>query len=111
MTQRLESGPIPDCASANSHFANNPGLVVAMPQNRGLLPFLMIPEGYYALVANKGALIDYTGAKGTSKVWPAGFHRASIFTYVSHLVTKNNVVFDAPVKGCKTSDNVTVVLL
>ena len=32
------------------------------------------------------------------------------FTKVSHLVTKNHIVFDAPVKGCKTSDNVTVVI-
>ena len=33
---------------------------------------------------------------------------ASPFVQVSNLITKQYVVFDAPVKGCKTSDNVTV---
>ena len=32
------------------------------------------------------------------------------FTRISHLVTKSYCVFDIPVKGCKTSDNVTVTI-
>ena len=43
-------------------------------------------------------------------VWPSGFTTASLFTKVSHLVTKSFCVFDVPVKGCKTKDNVTVTI-
>ena len=32
------------------------------------------------------------------------------FTRISHLVSKSYCVFDIPVKGCKTSDNVTVTI-
>ncbi|GMF19664.1 unnamed protein product [Phytophthora lilii] len=35
-------------------------------------------------------------------------HFASVFTKVAHLVTKQYIVFDTPVKGCKTADDVTV---
>lgn len=42
-------------------------------------------------------------------VWPAGFHMGMPWRLrVSNLVTKQNVVFDLPVKGCTTRDNVTV---
>lgn len=42
-------------------------------------------------------------------VWPAGFHMGMPWRLkVSYLVTKQNVVFDMPVKGCTTRDNVTV---
>lgn len=42
-------------------------------------------------------------------VWPAGFHMGMPWRLrVSNLVTKQNVVFDLPVKGCTTKDNVTV---
>ena len=30
------------------------------------------------------------------------------FLRVSHMVTKQSIVFDTPVSGCKTQDNVTV---
>lgn len=44
----------------------------------------------------------------TSPVWPAGFHWAGPWTQVSNLVTKQFIVFETPIKGCKTADNVTV---
>lgn len=40
-------------------------------------------------------------------VWPPGLHWG-LFHAVSNLVTQQSVVFDMPVKGCKTKDNVTV---
>lgn len=38
----------------------------------------------------------------------AGLHFGMPWRQVSNLVTKQNVVFDLPVKGCLTRDNVTV---
>ena len=43
-----------------------------------------------------------------SEVWSPGIHYALPWVKVSHLVTKAYTVFDTPVKGCKTKDNVTV---
>ena len=68
---------------------------------------LLLAEGFYALVATSGAEIKTDSG---SPVWPAGFIKAGIFTRISHLVTKSFCVFDVPVKGCKTSDNVTVTI-
>jgi len=43
-------------------------------------------------------------------VWPSGYHAAvnPLAIAISNLVTKQSVVFDMPVKGCKTLDNITV---
>lgn len=70
--------------------------------------YFTIPSGCYALVTRHGADEDYENG---SAVWPAGLH----FPYmpwvgVSHLVTKQSIVLDLPVKGCKTKDNVTVTI-
>ncbi|KAH9162020.1 hypothetical protein AeNC1_018872, partial [Aphanomyces euteiches] len=73
------------------------------------MPYIRIPDGMYAIVQHHGKDLDYHYPDGrTSPVWPAGFHSASIFTKVAYLVTKQFVVFDTPVKGCKTADDVTV---
>ena len=90
---------------ADEAFGNSPGLLVAQP-NRGWAPYLIIPEGYYALVATNGAEQE----TDSGPVWPSGFTAASPFTKVSHLITKSFCVFDVPVKGCKTKDNVTVTI-
>jgi hypothetical protein len=65
----------------------------------------MIPEGFYALVTSHEAEVSHENG---SCVWPSGIAVASPFTKIAHLITKQFVVFDAPVKGCKTADNVTV---
>lgn len=103
MADHLYAATIPSLRGADAAFGSQPGLMVGLPQ-RGLMPYLMIPEGFYALVTRAGQEIMHDG----SYVWPAGFHWAGLFTKVSHVVTKQHVVFDAPIKGCKTSDNVTV---
>ena len=43
-----------------------------------------------------------------SAVWPPGFYFGMPWVQVSNLVSKQSVVFNMPVKGCKTQDNVTV---
>ena len=96
----------PDTTRADEAFGVAPGLLVATPQ-RGWAPYLIIPEGYYALVTTSGA--EQESGDG-SPVWPSGFTFAGPFTKVSHLITKSFCVFDVPVKGCKTKDNVTVTI-
>ncbi|KAE8993863.1 hypothetical protein PR001_g20553 [Phytophthora rubi] len=72
-------------------------------------PYIRVPEGTYALVQHQGQDVDYVKPDGsTTPVWPPGMHFASLFTQVSQLVTKQYIVFDTPVKGCKTADDVTV---
>eukprot|EP00511_Aplanochytrium_stocchinoi_P002804 CAMPEP_0204838142 /NCGR_PEP_ID=MMETSP1346-20131115/29985_1 /ASSEMBLY_ACC=CAM_ASM_000771 /TAXON_ID=215587 /ORGANISM="Aplanochytrium stocchinoi, Strain GSBS06" /LENGTH=403 /DNA_ID=CAMNT_0051974007 /DNA_START=58 /DNA_END=1269 /DNA_ORIENTATION=- len=53
---------------------------------------------------------DYDNPISGKSIWPSGFHVAAPWVRVSHLVTKQNFVFNTPVKGCKTADNVTVTI-
>ena len=71
--------------------------------------YFTIPSGCYALVTRHGADIDYEEDGPPTAVWPSGLHYFHPpWVGVSHLVTKQSVVLDLPVKGCKTKDNVTV---
>ncbi|CAK4506643.1 unnamed protein product [Aphanomyces euteiches] len=97
---------------ANEKFGackNGSTIVILQPGRNPVMPYIRIPDGMYAIVQHHGKDLDYHYPDGrTSPVWPAGFHFASIFTKVEYLVTKQFVVFDTPVKGCKTADDVTV---
>ena len=74
----------------------------------GALFWFTIPDGFYALVTRHGALEDYTdfvtGQK--SPVWPCGLHYGPPWLKVSHLVTKQDIVFNAKIDACPTRDNV-----
>ncbi|KDO30224.1 hypothetical protein SPRG_19782 [Saprolegnia parasitica CBS 223.65] len=84
-------------------------ILILQPGRSPIKPYIRIPEGMYAIVQRYGKDLDFEHPDGRrSPLWPAGFHMASIFTKVAYLVTKQNVVFNTPVKGCKTADNVTV---
>ncbi|EEY66308.1 uncharacterized protein PITG_03868 [Phytophthora infestans T30-4] len=87
---------------------NGNTVIMINPRPSMFRPYIRVPEGMYALVQNQGRDMDFTkdGVKGP--VWPAGFHWAGPWTQVSHLITKQFIVFETPVKGCKTADNVTV---
>jgi hypothetical protein len=99
----LKEQEIGNAASAGRDF-HEPGLLVGLP-SRGLMPYIVIPEGFYALVTTNGA--EQVGPGG-SKVWPSGYHTCAPWTKISHLITKTNVMYDTPCKGCKTKDNVSV---
>ena len=103
MSETLYAKDIGHSMSATEKFSRDPGLMLARPA-RGCMPCIMIPEGFYALVTYNGAEIEKDGIY----VHNPGCRCATCFTGISHLVTKQYVVFDAPVKGCKTKDNVTV---
>ncbi|CAH0522211.1 unnamed protein product [Peronospora belbahrii] len=84
-------------------------VVIINPGRSPMKLYIRVPEGTYALVQKQGQDEDYIKPDGRrSPIWPPGMHVASIFTKVAHLVTKQYIVFDTPVKGCKTADNVTV---
>ncbi|KAG7377960.1 hypothetical protein PHYPSEUDO_010750 [Phytophthora pseudosyringae] len=84
-------------------------VVIINPGRSPIKPYIRVPEGTYALVQHQGRDIGYIKPDGTcTPVWPPGMHFASLFTQVSQLVTKQYIVFDTPVKGCKTADDVTV---
>jgi regulator of protease activity HflC (stomatin/prohibitin superfamily) len=87
--------------------AATPGVLIMQP-SRGIMPYIVVPEGFYALVTTNGAEIEWTGPTGRSIVWPSGFYSCAPWTKISHLVTKGDVNFDTPCKGCTTKDNVSV---
>lgn len=106
MPQYLVSMDIGSVEDANEMFGENPGLLVARPSRNPLTTWFTIPEGFYALVSRYGAVIPHpeTG----SIVWPAGLHYGPPWLCVAYLATKQHFVFDTPVKGCLSKDNVTV---
>ncbi|KAK1935629.1 hypothetical protein P3T76_010324 [Phytophthora citrophthora] len=79
-------------------------VVIIQPGRSPIKPYIRVPEGTYALVQYQGRDTDYIKPDGTrTPVWPPWMHFASLFTQVSQLVTKQYIVFDTPVKGCKMS--------
>lgn len=111
-TETLTSSDIPAVSYANKAFGSDSSLLVARPGKfLGTFPlfWLAVPEGFYALVTRHGAIQQYKGGEGKpTPVWPAGVHMGPPWLKVSHLVTKQSMIFNTPIKGCKTKDNVTV---
>lgn len=60
--------------------------LILLPRRNRCKPYITIPSGCYGLVQRHGADYAYPGTG--QAVWPPGFHWASPFTQVSHLVTK-----------------------
>jgi len=73
--------------------------LIVVPERNPCKFYLAIPEGFHAIMTSYG---QYTGVR------PAGLHYAYPWERVSHLVTKQYIVFDTPVKECPTLDNVMV---
>lgn len=108
MALSLYSGDCGSPGDARELFASEKGLLVLRPGRGccGCSPLFTVPSGCYALVTRHGADLNYVDG---SAVWPAGLHAGyPPWIGVSHLVTKQSVVLDLPVKACKTRDNVTV---
>jgi regulator of protease activity HflC (stomatin/prohibitin superfamily) len=64
-----------------------------------------IPSGFVAVVSRWGASIEGDEKDGS---WGPGFHCFWPWHQVDRLVSKQLIVFDSPVKACKTKDNITV---
>mmetsp|Transcript_14164 Transcript_14164/g.20923 ORF Transcript_14164/g.20923 Transcript_14164/m.20923 type:complete len:524 (-) Transcript_14164:23-1594(-) len=111
-TENLASTDIWSVGKANRKFGEDKSLLIARPGKKiWRFPsfWFTIPEGFYALVTRHGAL-EYTKDRNGNKtpLWTAGFHYGPPWLKVSHLVTKQAVVFNTPVRGCRTKDNVRV---
>ena len=105
MALNLYSLDISSVAEASERFGKDKGLLVARPA-RYTRTWLSVPEGCYALVTRFGKDYDHPVH---GPVWPPGIYwRQMPWVKVNNLVTKQSVVFNMPVKGCKTQDNVTV---
>jgi hypothetical protein len=112
VTTMLSEDTVRSTARANEVFgrsmADGSVPLVILPGRSCFKPYITIPEGCYAIVRRFGADIDHPGSG--SPLWPPGFHVAAPWTQVSHLVTKQAFVFNTPVKGCKTADNVSLTI-
>uniref|UniRef100_A0A7S1Z6D7 Band 7 domain-containing protein n=1 Tax=Trieres chinensis TaxID=1514140 RepID=A0A7S1Z6D7_TRICV len=109
-TETLSSDDIPNVGAANVYFGEDQSLMVARPRKNCCAFWFTVPEGFYALVTRHGAteLFKDPSTGKETPVWPSGLHLGPPWLKVSHLVTKQSVVFNTPIRGCKTKDNVTV---
>uniref|UniRef100_A0A7S0AT63 Band 7 domain-containing protein n=1 Tax=Pyrodinium bahamense TaxID=73915 RepID=A0A7S0AT63_9DINO len=64
-----------------------------------------IPSGFTAIVTRWGADVPGDEEDGG---WSPGFHCFPPWYAVNRLVSKQLIIFDTPVKECKTQDNITV---
>mmetsp|Transcript_52651 Transcript_52651/g.87479 ORF Transcript_52651/g.87479 Transcript_52651/m.87479 type:complete len:496 (-) Transcript_52651:277-1764(-) len=104
MAASLYSRDVSSVAQSNELFGSEKGLLVIRP-GRSIRPWFTIPEGGYALVTRFGQDLPYEDDR---PVWPAGFYWGMPWMKVQNFVTRQSVVLDMPIKGCKTHDNVTV---
>jgi regulator of protease activity HflC (stomatin/prohibitin superfamily) len=73
--------------------------IMVMPERSSCKPYISIPEGTYAVVTKHG---NFQG------VWDPGFHWCMPYTQIQFLVTKQNFLYDVPVRNCPTIDNIYV---
>jgi len=64
-----------------------------------------VPSGFGAIVSRCGADVPGNEPDGT---WSPGFHCFMPWYSVNRLVSRQLIIFDTPVKDCKTRDNITV---
>jgi len=85
--------------------------VTLVPQNHMAtcccipLCYVAIPAGMSAIVTKFGAVVEGDLEDGT---WSPGCHCFSPLYNVDKLVSKQLIIFDTPVKDCKTKDVITV---
>lgn len=71
----------------------------------GLCCYVAIPSGFSAIVSKFGAVVKGDLEDDT---WSPGCHCFSPFLKVDKLVSKQLIIFDTPVRDCKTKDAITV---
>jgi hypothetical protein len=67
--------------------------------------WVSIPSGFASIVSRFGADVPGKEPDGT---WGPGFHCFMPWYRVNRLVSRQYLIFDTPVKDCKTQDNITV---
>ncbi|KAL7517890.1 hypothetical protein ACHAWX_002765, partial [Stephanocyclus meneghinianus] len=114
-TSTLSSVDIRSAGEANVVFGSDTSVMVARIRNPRCCRFpvfwFTVPDGFYALVTRHGAHEPYIDGNGRKfPVWPSGLHVGPPWLKVSHLVTKQSMMFNTEIKGCNTKDNVTVLI-
>jgi len=84
--------------------------VTLVPRNSmggccGMCCYVAIPSGFSAIVSKFGAVVPGDLEDDT---WSPGCHCFSPFLSVDKLVSKQLIIFDTPVRDCKTKDSITV---
>jgi len=69
------------------------------------LCWVSIPHGFSAIVSRFGADVPGKEPDGT---WSPGGHCFPPWYNVNRLVSRSLIIFDSPVRDCKTKDNITV---
>lgn len=104
MASDLYSRQVGIIESTSEVLGSDVGAVVLRPTINTAYPWFDVPEGCYALVTKFGEEILYPPTQ--KYVWPPGRHFYPPWYKISNLVTMQSIVFDTPVKGAKTKDNV-----
>mmetsp|Transcript_53509 Transcript_53509/g.148360 ORF Transcript_53509/g.148360 Transcript_53509/m.148360 type:complete len:469 (-) Transcript_53509:127-1533(-) len=71
------------------------------------LCYVSIPEGFTAIVTKFGAVVEGDAEDGT---WSPGCHCFWPLYQVDKLVSRQLIIFDVPLKDCKTKDAISVNL-
>jgi regulator of protease activity HflC (stomatin/prohibitin superfamily) len=72
----------------------------------GVCGWTSVPSGFVAMVSRWGA--DVGDPESEDGSWAPGFHCIWPWHSVDRLVSKQLIVFDAPVKACKTKDDISI---
>ena len=74
---------------------------MCMPERASCKPWLMVPEGTYAVITKNGRFIG---------IWEPGIHFCLAWTKIQYLITQQSVVFDLPIRNCPTVDNIFITI-
>jgi hypothetical protein len=90
---------------AMEHFGNYTDRgetpLMCMPDRSSCKPWLMIPEGTYAVVTSNGRFVG---------IWAPGIHFCMPWTKIQYLITHQSVVFDLPIRNCPNVDKIFITV-
>lgn len=101
-------------AHTKTHQSGTDTTIMRVTPSAGCCPYFTVPEGTYAIVTSFGEVVQYPGdsKQPAGPVHPPGFHKKVLccFSQIRELITKQTIIFDTPVKNCKTKDNINVTI-
>lgn len=97
-TERCDN--IEECIEViNNYTSDGQSVVVCMPERSSCKPWIVIPEGIFALVTTSGRLVG---------IWEPGLHWCAPWTRVEYVVSRQNLMFQIPEIQCPTQDNMMI---
>jgi regulator of protease activity HflC (stomatin/prohibitin superfamily) len=99
---------------SKTHVSGTDTTIIRVVPSAGCCPYFTVPEGTYAIVTSFGEVMTFPGnaSQPAGPIWPAGFHKKVLccFSQIRELITMQTIIFDTPVKNCKTKDNINVTI-